>query len=266
MKKKFWCVLIIVLFHSTLAHSASYLSFGVKQANRIAQDHHFQKQRIQTKDFLLTSYFKITQKGADLTIYIEGDGFAFAHKNRISSNPTPKNPLVLKLAVQSQDENIAYLARPCQYISQKEEKNFHNKFWSDSRFSQEVIASMNEAVDFLKEQAQSSNIKLIGFSGGGAVAVLLAAHREDIKELITIAGNLDTDQVNQYHKVAPLKDSYNPMDFAEAVAHIPQKHFAGGKDKIILMDIIKSFVQKTGDVELKNLIVCETCTHHDNWY
>jgi predicted esterase len=258
-------ITIIIFLWTQPAYPISYLTDGTRQADRIARDTGFKKQRINTSDFILTAYTKTDNTSEILTVYIEGDGFAFSSKRMLSSNPTPKDPIALKLATKDPYTNIAYIARPCQYISAKEEKNHHEKYWSDSRFSDEVISSMNEAVDTLKAQTGATDIVLVGFSGGAAVAVLLAARRDDVSEIITVAGNLDHVAINKYHKVAQMKGSLNPIDYAADISYIPQRHFAGGKDKVVPAYVIKKFANESGDVDYKSVIVVDECGHNDGW-
>jgi pimeloyl-ACP methyl ester carboxylesterase len=263
---KFLSILIIIIvLWANPVYPISYLTDGTRQADKVARDAGFNKQRINTSDFILTSYTKLDNQSDILRIYIEGDGFAFSSRRRLSSNPTPKNPVALKLAVKDPYTNIAYLARPCQYISKKEEKNHYEKYWSDRRFSGEVINSMNEAVDELKSQARAKEIVLVGFSGGAAVAVLIAARRDDVSEIITVAGNLDHAAINEHHKVAQMKGSLNPIHYAQDIAHIPQRHFAGEKDKVVPVYIIKGFAYESGDTDYTTVIVVEGCGHNDGW-
>jgi predicted esterase len=265
MKKYLSIVITIIFFWSSPAYSISYFREGIKQADKIARDAGFKKQRINTSDFILTSYTKLDSQSDILTIYIEGDGFAFSSRRMLSSNPTPKDPVGLKLAIKDPYTNIAYIGRPCQYISAKEEKNHDEKYWSDRRFSEEVIQSMNEAVDILKNQANAKEIVLAGFSGGGAVAVLIAARRDDVSEIITVAGNLDHAAINDYHKVAQMTGSLNPVYYAKDVSRIPQRHFAGGKDKVVPVYVIKKFANESGDVDYKSVIIVDECGHNDGW-
>ena len=267
MKKSLYLYIIIaaVFLQAAPAYSISYFTPGIKQADKIAQEAGFKKQRIATSDFTLTAYTKTDRLSDVLTIYIEGDGFAFTSSRMISSNPTPKDPVALSLAAADPYTNIAYLGRPCQYISEKEEENHNSKYWSDARFSEEVVRSMNQAVDAIKQQTAAKETVLIGYSGGAAIAVLIAARRDDISEIITVAGNLDHIAINRHHKVAQLKNSLNPIDYAGQVAHIPQRHFAGAKDRVVPVDIIKSFAYVSGDTSYQTVIVVEGCGHNKGW-
>jgi len=67
-------------------------------ADKIGISAGFKKEIVTTDYFTLTAYTKITQKNAPLNIYIEGDGFAFISRSRISPDPTPTNPISLRLA------------------------------------------------------------------------------------------------------------------------------------------------------------------------
>jgi len=247
------------------AYAISYFTDGTKNADKIADNAGFKKQRIRTPSFILISYTKIDNGSDTLCIYIEGDGFAFTPRGMISSNPTPKDSIALKLAAKDPHANIAYLARPCQYISKREEKNYYDKYWSGARFSEEVVNSMNEAINMLKKQADANKVVLIGYSGGAAIAVLVAARRDDVLEIVTVVGNLDHAAINTYHKVAQLSDSLNPIYYAKDISYIPQRHFAGADDKIVPVALIKSFAYASGDTDYKTVIIVEGCSHNKGW-
>ncbi|MDD4183555.1 MAG: alpha/beta hydrolase, partial [Candidatus Omnitrophica bacterium] len=199
-----------------------------------------------------------------ISIYIEGDGNAWITRNCLSNDPTPKIPLVLELASIDESANVAYLARPGQYS-----KNLAIKvepvYWSGKRFSREVIGSMSEAIGQLIELAKTNKINLIGYSGGGAVAVLIAAQRNDIVSLRTIAGNLDIEAVSKYHNVSSLAGSLNPIDFAQKIKNLPQRHFIGSKDTIVPSFIAESFVKHAGDKDSSRITVVEGATHTKGW-
>jgi len=160
--------------------------------------------------------------------------------------------------------NVAYLARPGQY-GLAGHPDCDSAYWSNKRFSEEVIASMNEAVSQLAMQAEAQHIELIGYSGGAAVAVLIAARRHDIAGLITIAGNLDPNAVNKIHHVSPLQGSLDPMTVAEKIRDIPQSHFVGAQDKTVPLAIARAFVHKEGIKDYKSIIVVADVSHAQGW-
>jgi hypothetical protein len=66
-----------------------------------------------------------------------------------------------------------------------------------------VISASNQAVDALKQRYGAQEIVLVGYSGGGAVAALVAARRTDVVRLVTVAGNLDHLAWTHLHSVPP---------------------------------------------------------------
>ncbi len=223
----------------------STLPERTNQANMIAINAGMQLQEINTGSFILTSYAKIKDKNAPVTIYIEGDGFARANYGRLSVNPTPKDAFTLHLAALDPAANVIYIARPCQYTNPKKDKLCQPKYWSGSRFSQIVVDSVNKAISHYSQQFTNPQINLVGYSGGAAIAVLVAARRNDINTLRTVAGNLNHVAVNKYHNVNNLDDSLNPIDVAEKLASLPQYHFAGTADEIIPLSVIEEFAKKS---------------------
>jgi len=232
--------------------------------HKIAKSTKFEKTYLKTKYFTLAACYRFDKPGEPVNIYIEGDGNAWISRARLSNNPTPREPLVLKLASIDTNANVAYLARPGQYLEQ-EKLNVDSCYWSNKRFSEEVIASMDEAISELAKLAKTDKINLIGYSGGAAVAVLIAARREDVASLRTIAGNLDIEVVTKYHNVSPLIGSLNPIDFAKKIKNLPQRHFIGSKDTIVPSFVAESFMARMGDKDYSRITVVEGATHSKGW-
>lgn len=236
-------------------------------ADRMAAQASFSKNLVKTNTFLLTTYQKIAQAGAPITIYIEGDGRSFITPRRVSPDPTPRNPLALKLAALDRSLNIAYLARPCQYTPHHLDRHCNALVWTDWRFSESTIRALNEAIEVLKSRAHSKGIHLVGFSGGGGVAVLVAARRHDVLTLRTIAGDLNHVRLTAYHQTTPLSGSLNPMFYVSKVLNIPQLHFSGENDTVVPPFIAADFVRnirKAGS-HCANDRVIKDATHHRGW-
>lgn len=229
-------------------------------ADCLAQSCGFEKSFLKAGQFILTSYYRFSKPGEPVRIYIEGDGNAWFDRNQLSDNPTPKSSLILELASLDPSVNVAYLARPGQYI-ESGEPLCDSAYWSDKRFSEEVVLAMNDAINQLCIKAQSNKVELVGYSGGGAIAVLVTARRKDVVELITIAGNLDTDAVNRYHHVSPLKGSLNPISYAKEIANIPQIHYLGSEDKIIPLFVAENFKKASGPSANIRVKVIPGATH-----
>lgn len=210
-------------------------------ADSIARTKGWQAKRIQTDSFSLRSYVPIRhEESEELTIYIEGDGLAWLGESDPSGDPTPLNPLALRLALAQPDGNAAYLARPCQYAD-KENTNCSIRYWTGKRFAPEVIDACDFAIGTLKSHFGAKKLTLIGYSGGGAVAALIAARRSDVESLITIAGNLDHYSWTTFHRISPLCGSLNPADEIQALGKLKQLHLAGEKDRVIPPELVENF-------------------------
>lgn len=233
-------------------------------ADRVAAAAGFRKAYIKTASFTLTAYMRYASQGDPLHIYIEGDGAAWRSRTWLSDDPTPETPLVPELASLDPAPNVAYLARPGQYAATGI-PDCDAAYWSEKRFAAEVIAAINEAINILREQARAKEIHLIGYSGGAAISILIAAQRGDVTSLRTVAGNLDPEAVNHYHQVSPLKDSLNPLDVAEKLRAIPQRHFVGARDTVVPLQIAQSFLKRTGHQNGSEITIVEDAGHARGW-
>jgi hypothetical protein len=235
-------------------------------ASQLAANHHWQARVIQTRQFDLLSYRpKNSMHETELTMYIEGDGLAWLNSHTISTDPTPINPVGLKLALNHPKGNAVYLARPCQYMGGITARNCNKHDWSNRRFSEEVIRSTNDAVNSLKAEFNATKLQLIGFSGGGAVATLLAARRDDVTKLITVAGNLDHQAWTSYHKISPLRGSLNPADYRQKLTKLNQIHFVGHNDKIMPPFLARHFVAGLPNSAHAKVIVKPNQSHGCCW-
>jgi dienelactone hydrolase len=84
---------------------------------------------------------------------------------------------------------------------------------------------------------------LIGFSGGGTLATLLASRLKNISTVVTIAANLDVKAWSDYHGYLQPAGSLNPISDARIPASVHQIHLAGQKDDNVPAKIIESFSQ-----------------------
>ncbi len=205
-------------------------------ASNLAKD--LNKEIFHTQTFDIFSYQKNLTCKDEMSVYIEGDGLAWITPSRISDNPTPLNPLALKLMVQDNSTCKIYLARPCQYVKSK---MCSEQYWTNERFSPKVIQTYEQILDMLIEKYGVKEFNLYGFSGGGTVATLLAANRKDIKQLVTIAGNLDIDFWTKKHYLTPLTGSLNPANFSQELSSVKQIHLIGEEDNVIDQSVFDSY-------------------------
>jgi len=234
--------------------------------DNLAQGYGWGKERITTPFFDLISYSSETKNsGRLLTIYIEGDGFAWLTRTTPSTNPTPINPIGLKLALNHPSGNAVYLARPCQYVGGNKARGCHKMYWTNKRFSEEVIAASNQAITILKAEFSATQLQLVGYSGGGAVATLVAARRNDVIRLITVVGNLDHQVWTDEKQLSPLIGSLNPADYWQKLTEIEQIHFIGGNDPIIGVTVAQSYKQHFSDDRHITIITQPNFDHHCCW-
>ena len=256
----------------SLALAAVFLSgCSFYQAMTLQSAKGFHRHEIQAAGFLLTSMERVASPGsATAHVYIEGDGRAWVTKTRPARDPTPRNPLALKLALKlalaDDSANVVYLARPCQYAKiGRDPACSSNRYWTSHRFAPEVIDAMSAALDALKRRHALAGFHLTGFSGGGAIAALLTARREDVVSLRTVAGNLDHALHSRIHGVSPMPHSLNARDIADRISHIPQIHFSGGRDKTVPPRILRSYAEHMRQTDCTRLRIVESAGHTNAW-
>lgn len=269
INKKLFLFLLFSLLISLLCacrHITENISEARNQVLKIAYEKHFIRENIQMPFFKLATLSHITSENNFLVIYLEGDGHSRHSRYKLSNDPTPHQPLGLELALSDPRPNVVYIARPGQYPLVGDPP-CDSKYWSTHRFSKEVIESTNKAIDYFKSKINNPNtqIQLIGFSGGGGLAILIAAHRCDVSSIITLAGDLDTAAMAAYHQTAPLTGSLNPAKFAPYLSHIPQCHLVGKKDTIVPLKIAQSYLKASCANPQTVKIKLIDATHQKGW-
>lgn len=221
-------------------------------------------ENIPTTRFVIATWSRTTAPVTSLRVYIEGDGFAWKSRTQASDNPTPRNPVGLALAVSDVHGNVLYLARPCQFIGQSLPENCSANWWTSDRFSPVVIDAMNEAISQFVKRYPGVKLDLVGYSGGGNIAVLLAARRADVRSVRTVAGNLDVNYVNALHHVTAMPDAMSAINHAAALRALPQIHYSGDADKTVPPIVARRFGQAVGG-NCTRVEVVSGMTHGADW-
>lgn len=235
-------------------------------AHRIASPSHMTQRTLHAEPFALTTFERVHDRGGAVNVYIEGDGLAWMSKRKWSMDPTPIDPHALRLAAEDDASNVIYMARPCQYSKLiVNDKPCDPVFWTGERYSPTVLASYQQALDTLKSMYSFSEFHLIGYSGGGTIATLLAATRDDIATLRTVAGNLDHIAHSTVHNVSILPGSLNPIDYAPTLRDVPQIHYIGGKDEIVPSVIYDSYALALGPTPCLGHAYVPNATHTEGW-
>lgn len=264
---RLFCYLYFVLvLISCAALNSSPIPAGTQKVISQAHENHFITREVNTPTFKLSTLEKIqAPEEASTHVYIEGDGNSWKTRYQLSDNPTPKQPLALKLALQDTHPNVIYIARPCQYTPLATDPCCEPKFWSSHRYAPEVITAVNAVLDHHLQRRQATTWVLVGFSGGASVATLVASERQDVARLITVAGDLNHDLLNQYHGTTPLRGSLNPSDALQQVQHIPQTHWCGTKDSVVPCWTVSAFCEKVNNPDLVRCKSLKGASHHAKW-
>jgi hypothetical protein len=246
--------LLVILFFSGCASPFQRVD---EQAAKLG----FIKQIIPGTDYIHIVYLNAVwgQAGA-LHIYLEGDGTPWLNRFVVAADPTPRNPLMLRLMAQDEAPAL-YLGRPC-YHGQFEAPACSPALWTARRYAPEIIASMAAALHHILASSSYKKLVFIGYSGGGTLAMLLAERFAETRAVLTVAGNLDTERWTILHRYSPLSGSLNPATHPPLADQIMQLHFAGGRDQNIPPELIKQVIDKQ---HYSKLTVIDSYDHTCCW-
>lgn len=221
----------------------------------------FDADTIAAGQFSLFSLLRKTAASTVLVVYVEGDGAGWPSPFSPPRDPTPRSSNVLQLASGDASPVVAYLGRPCQYLSDGARAHCSSRYWSDQRYSRDVLAAMNEAIDHLKQRSDARWLRLVGYSGGGVVAALVATEREDVIELITVASPLALSAWTAMRNLTPFDDASDPYQRNRSPIFGSATHFAGTRDAVVPPSIVKRFVDAQGG----RLVTMEGYDHQCCW-
>ena len=205
--------------------------------------------QIKTNDYVLASMQKITDKTSPIRIYVEGDGNAYTSKGYPTDDPTPKSNFLRNIAFNDPNPNVVYLARPCQFIKNKD---YDKKDWTTGRFSQKIIDNVAQAI---KQISCNNKTILIGYSGGALLTGIIInqyGQELNITKWITIAGLLNHTKWTQYFNYVPLKDSLD----LDKIPNIKQTHYIAKKDSVIPYNLTLDAINN------RNYILIQNATHN----
>ena len=220
---------------------------GSREIAAWAEARGFSPTKIDAGPFVLTAQVRRPPVASEtLVVYIEGDGAPWPTPYHPPHDPTPVNPVSLALAAADPSAAVVYLGRPCQYLAADALRSCDSAYWTARRFSPEVIAAYADAVDRMKSSFGARRLRLAGYSGGGVIAALLAARRDDVDLLVTVAAPLALAEWAALHDSTPLTGSLDPVDIGANVRLPPGVHFAGGRDRIVPLQIVERFARRHG--------------------
>jgi len=159
---------------------------------------------------------------------------------------------------------VLYLARPCQYGGASEPP-CDVSVWTDARFSEAVVASVDDAISQDVRARGAGSLTLFGYSGGGVIAALVAARRHDVARLVTVASPLDPSVWTREVGATPLRGSLRPVDFAPVLRAIPQVHFIGARDARVPRSAVDAYVVALGAPPAVRVESVADFDHHCCW-
>ncbi len=196
----------------------------------------------------------------ELHVYLEGDGRPWLTRYQVASDPTGQDLLALRLMARDPVASI-YLGRPC-YHGLAGDPGCQPWWWTHGRYSPEVVRTLVAAIRGILPPRPPARITLIGYSGGGVLALLMAPHLEGVVQVITIAANLDTDAWAEYHRYSPLSGSLNPSRQAPLDEGIRQLHLIGDQDARVPLASLTAYLARNPKVTLR---ILPGFDHHCCW-
>jgi hypothetical protein len=182
-----------------------------------------------------------------LYVFIDGDGTPWGYGGtEVARDPTPHRALALELALHTAHSDL-YLGRPCHFQSGSDPA-CTPPVWTSGRYSSAVVDSMAAVVNRSASDGGYRRVVLIGYSGGGTLAVLLVPRVPAARAVITIAANLDVAAWSQWHRYLPLDGSLDPAQQPPLPSTIFQWHLVGGRDLNVPERLVRRYVD-TLDVD-----------------
>lgn len=225
----------------------------------------WQESRLAAGGFRLLALHPAPRGTPELAVFIEGDGFAWVDPRTPSADPTPTDPVALRLALAEPHRVSAYLGRPCQFEPGRLAQACHSGDWTQARFSPAMVEAMDQAVSQLKQLFGAGRLVLVGYSGGGTLAALLAARRTDVTLLVTVAAVLDHAAWTRHHGVSPLVGSLNPAAQTQALRGVRQIHFVGGRDTVSGQPAVQPYLDRLAASDKALLIEVPSFNHQCCW-
>jgi hypothetical protein len=190
-------------------------------------------------------------------VYLTGDGTPYIRRTVPASDPTPRRPVILDLMAMDTAPRLL-LGRPC-YHGLAQTKGCTPALWTQARFGEQVVESMVAALERIVPEGRG--ILLIGFSGGGTLAVLIARRLPDVVGVVTLGANLNTDAWTDLHGYSRLILSENPVSMPRLPEDLMQLHLAGRHDRVVPPDLILPAAALLGG---RSRVLPDT-THRRGW-
>lgn len=229
--------------------------------NRLLQEKDLQAQIIQTANFPLMSAFR-KGHGSQAIVYIEGDGLGWLTPYTISPDPTPTFPVTLDIVSEMPTYTQIYLARLCQYVTHK---HCHKSLWTSAVYGKSQLEALSYAMDQYKNQLAIHSFTIVGYSGGGVLALLLAGHRSDVKKVVTVASNIDVDEWTRTEGISSLQHSLKPKDNMSKLCGKTYTFIWGAQDRVVPYGPQLPFAHDLAKCAHVHTVIVPGLKHDSSW-
>ncbi len=223
----------------------------------------FERIELHANEFTITSFFKPSlKKTQSLHVYLEGDGLPWLTRTTVSSDPTSRDPLMLRLMALDPWPAL-YLGRPC-YNGHAADLACNPMLWTHWRYSATVVSSMLSALVGFQTTHRFHHVQFFAHSGGGVLALLIADRLPETLSVTTIGGNLDTDKWTAYHGYSALTGSLNPD--ASKPSDYPELYYYGEEDTQTPYTVFESKIRQRNRSHLTVVVGFDHfCCWHNMW-
>lgn len=215
---------------------------------------------VDTVHFQIDLYEQSGESGRQF-VFIEGDGKPWSRSGKHpNSDPTPGRVLAYELMRRSPVRGF-YITRPC-YFGLGGNKCSPN-IWTNERFAPIVTENMSEALK--KVLNPEEPVTIVGYSGGAALAILIAQDLDAADSVIGIAGLADIEAWTTHHGYEALTGSANPasLTLREDINYL---FLHGAHDRNIPIDQISTFATERSNVTLHRINDFDhTCCWPERW-
>lgn len=178
------------------------------------------------------------ETGDTLHVYIDGDGRPLVDAGSASNlDPTPEHPLALALAARD-PKRAVYLGRPCHFNA--DQPACRPELWTSARYGADVIRYLCDAV-FSLSQRGDRKISLIGFSGGGALAVHVANCVQAVVNVVAVNGNLAIEVWANMRGYESLSASIDPARVGLPGRVAGRLYLVGTEDEVVPAAVSQHF-------------------------
>ncbi|MEM1436078.1 MAG: hypothetical protein AAGG11_18630 [Pseudomonadota bacterium] len=173
-------------------------------------------------------------------VLIDGDGRAFLTPTRVAADPTPRRSwLYDQIGPLQAIAETQYLGRPCYW--QTADPACHPRFWTTHRYSSVVRDSLRVAIESIA--ADGARLILVGYSGGGYLAIRLAQRLPtSVGALVTIAAPMNPSAWTAHHGYTPLVDADAAPPGDLPLPQRCQRHLIGSRDRELPLALTRTWL------------------------